>query len=122
LVRSGVGVQSNGSGNENWGNWHTLAYTSDNFPTKQINLLTDYAKPSDDTALSALSTSDTLNQALGKLEQKADLGVTAYDWYKSVTNTDTDDVINKWGEIVDFVDSVSEGTDITDEFVTRKTA
>jgi hypothetical protein len=64
--------------------------------------------------------SDALNTALGKLEYKTNLGVTAYDWYRSVTNEDTDDVINKWGEIVDFIDSAKEGTNIIDEFVTRK--
>jgi hypothetical protein len=36
--------------------------------------------------------------------------------------TDNDDVINKWSEIVNFIDSVKEGTDITDEFVTSKTS
>ena len=45
-----------------------------------------------------------------------------YDWYISVTEEDTDDLINKWQEIVDFLNSVAEGTDILDEFVTRKTA
>ena len=65
-----------------------------------------------------LVTTDTLNVALGKLEYKAD---TVYTWYRSITDEDTDDIINKWGEIVDFIDSVAEGTDITDEFVTRKT-
>ena len=65
-----------------------------------------------------LVTTDTLNVALGKLEYKAD---TVYTWYRSITDEDTDDIVNKWGEIVDFIDSVAEGTDITDEFVTRKT-
>jgi hypothetical protein len=65
-----------------------------------------------------LTATDTLNTALGKLEYKADI---AYDWYKSVTDTDTDEYINKWSEIVGFLDSVKEGTDILDEFVTRKT-
>lgn len=46
---------------------------------------------------------------------------TVYNWYTSITATDTDALVNKWGEIVDFLDSVAEGTDITDEFVTRKT-
>lgn len=66
-----------------------------------------------------LITTDTLNVALGKLEYKAD---TLYTWYRSITDEDTDDIVNKWGEIVDFIDSVAEGTDIIDEFVTRKTA
>lgn len=84
-----------------------------------ITALTSYTKA---TTASAIATTDTLNTALGKLEYKADLGKTAYDWYKGVTGTDNDDIINKWEEIVDFIDSVKEGTDITDEFVTRKTA
>lgn len=46
---------------------------------------------------------------------------TVYNWYTGITATDTDALVNKWGEIVDFLDSVAEGTDITDEFVTRKT-
>ena len=46
---------------------------------------------------------------------------TVYNWYTGVTADDTDALVNKWGEIVDFLDSVAEGTDITDEFVTRKT-
>ena len=80
-----------------------------------INKLTGYTKA---TSASNIATTDSLNTALGKLEYKAG---TTYDWYKSITQDDTDTIINKWGEIVDFIDSVTEGTDITDEFVTRKT-
>lgn len=83
--------------------------------TNEIVGLTGYTKaesPED------LVTTDTLNVALGKLEYKAD---TVYTWYRSVTDDDTDTIVNKWGEIVDFIDSVAEGTDITEEFVTRKT-
>ena len=80
-----------------------------------INALTGYTKA---TSASDLTTADTLNTALGKLEYKSDY---AYDWITNVTATDTDEYINKWGEIVDFLDSVKEGTDILDEFVTRKT-
>ena len=80
-----------------------------------VNKLTGYTKA---TSASDLEATDSLNTALGKLEYKAG---TAYDWYKSITEDDTDTIINKWGEIVDFIDSVAEGTDITDEFVTRKT-
>ena len=58
----------------------------------------------------------------GLFNEVLGLSDTAYDWYKGVTAEDTDDIINKWHEIVDFIDSVKEGTDITDEFVTRKTA
>lgn len=81
-----------------------------------INKLTNYIKA---TSAADLAATDTLNTALGKLEYKA---ATAYDWIISVTTEDTDKLVNKWGEIVDFLDSVAEGTDITDEFVTRKTA
>lgn len=80
-----------------------------------VNKLTGYAKA---TAASNIAATDTLNTALGKLEYKADW---ACDWITSVTADDTDTLVNKWGEIVDFLDSVTEGTDITDEFVTRKT-
>lgn len=81
-----------------------------------INALTGYSKASSGSSIVA---TDTLNTALGKLEYKADY---AYSWVTSVTATDTDEYINKWGEIVGFLDSVKEGTDILDEFVTRKTA
>lgn len=87
--------------------------------TNKITASTGYSKA---TSVSAIAATDSLNTALGKLEYKADLGKTAYDWYKSVTNTDTDTLINKWSEIVGFLDSVAEGTDILDEFVTRKTS
>lgn len=88
--------------------------------TDTINALTGYTKA---TAVSELITTDSLNVALGKLEYKADLGKTAYNWYKSVTGTDNDDIINKWDEIVSFIDSVKETeTDILDTFVTRKTS
>ena len=96
-----------------------FATASHTHPTSDVTLLTNYAKA---TAAAALLTTDTLNAALGKLEYKADLGKAAYDWYSSVTAEDTDKLVNKWGEIVDFLDSVAEGADITDEFVTRKTA
>ncbi len=96
----------------------TYTPSSHTHPTSQITALTDYAKA---TTNAALTITDTLNVALGKLEYKADLGVSAYNWYKSVTGTDNDDYINKWEEIVDFLDSVKEGTDILTEFVTVKT-
>ena len=84
--------------------------------TSNVTSLTGYSKAS---SIAALAASDTLNAALGKLEYKAD---SAWNWISSVTATDNDDeYINKWGEIVDFLDSVKEGTDILDEFVTRKT-
>ena len=78
-----------------------------------INKLTNYSKA---TAIGSIATTDSLNTALGKLEFKTDF------IYNDLFGTDNDDVINKWHEIVDFIDSVKEGTDILDEFVTRKTA
>ena len=84
--------------------------------TSVINALTGYSKA---TTAANLATTDTLNSALGKLEYKAHY---AYDWVIGVTVTDADEYINKWSEIVGFIDSVKEGTDILDEFVTRKTA
>lgn len=83
--------------------------------TNQITALTGYTKA---TTAGSLATSDSLNIALGKLEYKAHH---AYDWVISVTASDTDKYINKWSEIVGFLDSVKEDTDILDEFVTRKT-
>lgn len=77
-----------------------------------VNKLTNYNKA---TAVSAIAATDSLNTALGKLEFKTDF------IYEDLFGTDNDTVINKWHEIVDFIDSVKEGTDITDEFVTRKT-
>lgn len=44
-----------------------------------------------------------------------------FNWYQSVTEEDTDQYINKWQEIVDFLNNVQQGTNILDEFVTRKT-
>ena len=87
-----------------------------NLDGKYINALTDYNKAS---SIAAITSTDSLNVALGKLEAKADY---AYNWITDVTAADTDEYINKWGEIVDFLNSVKEETDILSEFVTRKTA
>ena len=78
-----------------------------------INALTGYSKA---TSAADLAATDTLNTALGKLEYKAGI---AYSWYRTITDDDTDDIINKWDEVVDFVNGLD--TDLTDEFVTRKT-
>lgn len=77
-----------------------------------VNKLTGYKIAE---AIGSIAATDSLNTALGKLEFKTDF------IYNDLFGTDNDDVINKWHEIVNFVDSVAEGTDITDEFVTRKT-
>ena len=87
--------------------------------TEDINSLSGYTIA---TTSEALNTRDSLNAALGKLEYKANLGKDVYNWYKSITEEDTDNYINKWGEIVDFLNSETEDTDILDEFVTRKTS
>ena len=78
-----------------------------------INKLTGYTKA---TTAADLVETDTLNIALGKLEYKADV---AYSWYRSITQDDTDEIINKWDEVVDFVNGLE--VDLTEEFVTRKT-
>lgn len=86
--------------------------------TTDITAISDYTIATEDSAIGAI---DSLNTALGKLEYKADLGKTAYAWYQSVTAEDTDTLVNKWNEIVDFLDSVKEGSDITTTFVTTTT-
>ena len=98
-----------------WGTITAINGFIGNLDGTYVNKLTGYTKA---TSASNITATDSLNTALGKLEYKAG---TTYDWYKSITQDDTDTIINKWGEIVDFIDSVAEGTDITDEFVTRKT-
>ena len=94
---------------------NTYAPSGHNHPTSEINALTGYTKG---TATTALTTTDTLNIALGKLECKADLGVSAYNWYQSITGTDNDTIINKWQEIVSFLNGVKDDTNILTQFVT----
>lgn len=36
----------------------------------------------------------------------------AYTWVHGVTQSDTDDVINKWSEIIDFLDGIKSSTDL----------
>lgn len=91
--------------------------------TNHIVGLTDYAiaTTTNQTNLK-LAVSDSLNTALGKLENKANLGMSAYNWYKSITAEDTDGYINKWQEIVDFLNEVKNADgDILDQFVTVAT-
>lgn len=96
-----------------YGPWKKTARTDDTYPTSQITALTDYTKA---TSAADLVTTDTLNTALGKLEYKAGI---AYSWYRTITEDDTDEIINKWDEVVDFVNNLE--VDLLDEFVTRKT-
>lgn len=91
------------------------SFTPSDHASSLVTSLSGYSKA---TSASDLATTDTLNAALGKLEYKSDY---AYDWIINVTAIDTDTYINKWGEIVGFLDSMKEGTDILDQFVTRKT-
>lgn len=112
-----------GSQSEEWGKLNKDKFTitgtviapafQGNLDGSYINKLTGYTKA---TTISAIAANDTLNAALGKLEFKTDF------IYNDLFGTDNDGIINKWHEIVDFVDSVAESTDITEEFVTRKTA
>ena len=98
--------------NHNYGTYvapKTHTHTSD-----QITALTGYTKA---TSAADLMVTDTLNTALGKLEYKAGI---AYSWYRTITEDDTDEIINKWDEVVDFVNNLE--VDLTEEFVTRKTA
>lgn len=100
--------------------WSNLNDVPENFTpaqhihnTSEITALTSYSKAS---SASDLVTTDTLNVALGKLEYKAN---TAYTWYKSITDTDTDDIINKWSEVVDFINNLED--DVLETFVTTNT-
>lgn len=107
-------------------NWDDITGKPENFAPSQhthtTNDITSLYGYTIASTASDLITTDTLNVALGKLEFKANLGVSAYEWYQSITADDTDQVINKWGEIVDFIDSVQEGSDILFSFVTTATA
>ena len=101
----------------------TYAPSEHTHPTSQINSLNGYSynKTLESTPVN-LTTTDTLNQALAKLEHKANQGVTAYNWYIAVTEEDSDVYINKWNEIVDFLNELKESDgDILDQFVTLKT-
>ena len=105
-----------GSSDYKWKDVYATTFIG-NLDGSYVNKLTGYTK----TSLGAdIVATDTLNTALSKLEYKADL---AYKWVSSVTDkTDTDEYINKWDEIVDFLDSVKEGSDISTAFVTTATA
>lgn len=121
-VRSGTGVQSSGSGNEDWGNWNTIAYVSDldwnnitNKPTSfaptahdhttaQITALTNYSKA---TTAGNLATSDSLNTALGKLEYKADYAY-AFIIATMSENNDSNTNIDRLKEVFDVLSGITE--------------
>lgn len=107
----GIGVTQPAQKLEVNGNVKATSFIG-NLDGTYVNKLTNYEIA---TTIGSIATTDSLNTALGKLEFKTDF------IYNDLFGTDNDDVINKWHEIVDFIDSVKEGTDITDEFVTRKT-
>ena len=71
--------------------------------TSDITRLTGYSKPS---SASALTTNDSLNTALGKLEYKADLGKSAYDIVKAAY--DGDGTIENLNEILEVLDGLSD--------------
>ena len=83
-----------------------------NLDGKYISTLSEYNKAIE---IGSITATDSLNAALGKLEYKTDI------IYNDLFGNDNDQIINKWEEIVNFISTVEEGTDITDEFVTRKT-
>lgn len=82
----------------NGGSWFKIAYTTDNFPSNQINALTGYAKA---TSAANLATTDSLNTALGKLEYKAD---TAYSFITGAN--DGDETIENLKEILDVLTGI----------------
>lgn len=82
--------------------------------TSHIASLQGYTKGEN---ITNLASTDTLNQALSKLECKTDLGIIAYNWYQGVTGSDNDDIINKWGEIVSFVSGVTDDSTLLNLFV-----
>lgn len=86
------------------GDWVAASLVGHVHSTKDITSLTDYTKS---TTASDIAVTDTLNTALGKLEYKADC---AYKWVINVTAPDTDEYINKWDEIVDFLNGVPDTT------------
>lgn len=64
----------------------TFAPTSHNHPSSEINLMTGYSKPN---ATSNIATTDTLNEAIGKLEKALD-GKQASGSYLSTSDTAAD--------------------------------
>ena len=71
--------------------------------SNQITTLTSYTKA---TSNSALSTSDSLNIALGKLEYKGDLGVTAYNLVNAAY--DGDGTIENLKEILKVLEGIKD--------------
>lgn len=74
-----------------------------NHPSSQVTALTSYAKA---TSSSALTTADSLNVALGKLEFKADLGVSAYNIVSAAV--DGDGTIENLNEILKVLQGISD--------------
>lgn len=76
--------------------------TAHQHATSDITILNNYVKA---TTLSNLDVVDTLNIALGKLEYKADLGVTAYDL---VTATNKGETIDNLHEILEVLKDIKD--------------
>lgn len=74
-----------------------------NHSTSQITSLTGYVKATSNTALKV---SDSLNTALGKLEYKGDLGVTAYNLVNAAY--DGDGTIENLEEILRVLEGISD--------------
>ena len=71
--------------------------------TDQVLSLTGYTKA---TASSSLGSTDSLNTALGKLEYKADLGVSAYNIINAAV--DGDSTIENLNEILKVLEGISD--------------
>lgn len=84
-----------------WNNgWSAIAYTTDTYPTSQINKLTGYEIA---TSVAALATTDTLNTALGKIEYKLNI---AYDLVTKAN--DSDGTIENLKEILDVLAGIKD--------------
>ena len=83
-----------------------------NHTSKQIINLEDYNKPDN---YENLTTEDTLNQALGKLEAKSDLGITAYSLLEEPNNQNG--IIENLREVLDVLQDISDTDKIKDLFL-----
>lgn len=109
----GIGVVAPSEKLEVNGNVKATSFLG-NLDGTYVNKLTGYTKA---TAIVALDVEDSLNTALGKLEYKTD-----FIYNDLIGGENNANVIDKWSEIKDFIAEVGNSTDITDVFVTRKTA
>ena len=112
----GTGASKNRGLYDTTKGWFAYIDTNDNVYFKGR---ADIATNADYTTYLGTSTDKYSKSDLDTLFAKYDEN---YNWFADVVlNDETDGYINKWHEIVGFLDSVAEETDILDEFVTRKT-